>query len=100
MIITSGRQRSIFAKKNFFQKTYPIGKLLEVLAFTWGDPSPLTSNITQHLLQATCELIPVASQWQVLVVPEDWLCRKLEGVNLTIPNTQAAPPKLVASNGS
>ena len=66
MMITfpSGRQRSIFAEKFFFQKTNPNGKLLEVPACTWGGRSPLTSNIPQHLLQATCELVPVASQWE------------------------------------
>ena len=51
-------------RKNFFQKTNPKRELSEVLACTWGGPSPLTSNIPQHLLQAICELVPVANQWE------------------------------------
>ena len=41
-----------------------MGKLLEVLGCTLGGPSFLPSNIPQHHLQTSRELIPVANQWQ------------------------------------
>ena len=55
---------NICRTKNVFQRTNTIGKFVEVLGCTWGGPSPLPSNIPQHLLQTTHKLLPIASQWQ------------------------------------
>ena len=61
---------------------------------------PLISNIPQHLQQATCGLVPVASQLQSAGSSGGLAVSKARGLNLTLPYYQAAPSKLVASTSS